>query len=510
MLFLNGTLYVVDSANDTVLAYNGTGGVVAKADAQWDTTDDESPVAGMQLFALSTAVVNGQSVILISDEEQNRVAAFDADGLYLFSLRLARPPSDDPTVQLAIGQVAMSPLAEFDFDAGAHELTLSGTMVAGWFEQQSGIGGFHSGAMVFPGTTTFDWDGAEFGATPERILDGKEENPVAPDPRTIFGVTFDSAGNLYVLDAWSERLHVYDPSFTRVFTLGTPIAGGGTSEFFEPLGLAYWPDANGGRLFISDTYNSRIQVYRPIDTPSSAPGIDTLQLVSSIKGFVPSVPRASLFAIAVDPSSGSIAVSDFADWDDGGHPRAIVLQQPNLAAFDLQALDANGAVLQSVCAGADYQIRFSLTVPPGRNPVNNVVPQLFINGVLSSAAAVAADDYDSPLTIGVGEVATFTYTLTADTELEDIDVVASATGDTPDILGRAEVIFLADCEGETDPSTITATPNLPSQVSGWTPVLQGQDYSVTLAAEDEDFIAEHRIPHRRREPQRRRADPGRV
>lgn len=492
VLFVNGTLYVVDSANDTVIAYNSAGDVVAKPGAQWNSTDLASPVAGMALHALGAAVVtvngNDRNAILISDEASNRVAAFDTDGAHLFTLRLEPPAIPSPLLWLTMGQVAMSPGAKFALNTATPSLTLSGTFAAGWYEQDS-AGVVYSGAMIFPGTTVFAPNGAEFDAAPERILTGNENDPVAPDAARVFGVTFDTAGNLYALDAFTERLHVYSPSFERLFTFGTPVAGGGTADFYEPWGLAYWPDANGGRVFVNDTYNGRILVYRPIDTPSSAPGVDALHLETVIKGFVAPVPKISLFAIAVDPSTGSIAVTDFADWGDGGHPRAVVLQQPNLAAFDLQLLDAGGAVVQSVCAGADYKVRFSLTVPPDRAAVTNVLPTLLLNGVATAEPAVPAAAYPSPLTLSEGQVATFTYNLTAGAVIEDIVLFAGATGDTADILGRAGLVFLADCAGETDPSTLTATPNFPPQVSGWTPVPANQAFSVRLDAEDQDGIA---------------------
>lgn len=493
VLFVNGTLYVVDSANDTVIAYDATGNVVPMPGAQWDALAAGSPVSGMELHALGAAVVtvNGtdRAAMLISDEKANRVAAFDTTGAHLFTLRLARPSTVSPLLWLTLGQVAVSPGGKFTLNTATQALTLSGTFAAAWYEQTNNGEG-DSGAMVFPGSTVFVHNGTDFEVTPSTILRGNENDPVAPDPARVFGVTFDSANNLYVLDAFNERLHVYGPAFDRLFTFGTPIAGGGTAEFYEPWGIAYWPDANGGRIFVADTYNSRINVYRPTDTPDSAPGIDALQLESVIKGFVPSVPKISLFAIAVDPSSGSIAVSDFADNDDGGHPRAVVLQRARLAAFNLQLLDANDAVTSSVCLGAGYKVRFSLTVTPGQADVRRVVPQLTINGVTSAVQPVPAASYPAQLTLSAGQVATFTYSLTAPSAQGDITLLAAATAsNTTDILGRSGFVYLADCAAETDLSSITATPNLAPQVSGWTPVREFQSYSVALDAEDADGIS---------------------
>lgn len=488
VLFVNGTLYVVDSNNDVVTAYDAAGSVVAKPGAQWNTTVAGSPVSGMQLHALGAAVVtvNGtdRQAILISSETDNRVAAFDTNGAHLFTLRLARPETVSPLLWLTLGQLAMSPGAKFTLNTATQTLALNGTFAAAWQEQLQ-EGSVDSGALVFPSSTVFTRNGGEFAATPDRILRGNENQPAAPDPLRFFGVTFDNAGNLYALDAFTERLHVYNSNFERMFTFGTPIAGGGTADFAEPWGLAYWPDANGGRLFVNDTYNSRILVYRPTDTTGSPAGVDSLLLETQIEGFVPAVPKLSLFAIAVEPSSGSIAVTDFADNDDGGHPRTLVLQRPQLAAFNVHALDASNTVINNVCAGANFQVRFSLTVPQGQATVRKVTPRLDINGVPTTVAAVPSGSY----TLSAGEVVTFTYALTAPAIRQDISLFANATAsNTTDILGRAGFVFVADCAGETAPSIVTATPNIPAQVSGWTAVRPNQSYSVALAASDPDGI----------------------
>lgn len=498
VLFVNGTLYVVDYANDTVIAYDAAGNVVAKPGAQWTTSDAASPVAGMELHALGGAVVNvngtDRNALLISSESDNRVAAFDEAGAHLFTLRLARPATVSPMIWLTLGQVAMAPGSKFTFTTAPRSLTLNGRFAAGWYEGVQ-TGDTYSGAMVLSSATAFVARATEFDATPDAILTGNENAPAAPDPLRFFGVTFDNAGNLYALDAFTERLHVYGPTLERLFTFGTPIAGGGTAEFFEPWGLAYWPDASGGRIFVNDTYNSRILVYRPTDTAGSAPGVDSLQPASVIKGFAPAVPKLSLFAIAVDPATATIAVSDYADGEDGGQPRTVVLQQPRLAAFNLHVLDANNAVTNTICLGENYKVRFSLTVPPGKALVRRVTPELSVNGTLTTAAAVPAATYPSPLTLNAGEVATFTYSLTASAN-QDITLLAGATSSsTTDVIARGGFIYVADCAGETGPSTITATPNIPPQVSGWTPVRANQAYMVTLAADDADGIGtiEYRI-----------------
>jgi hypothetical protein len=485
--FVNGTLFVGDSTNNTVIAYDSTGQIVPKPGAQWDTSIPTSPISGMTVNQLAAIVVTvdgtDRDALLISDGSSNRAAAFDTTGAYLFTLRLTRP-SNTPLYALSIGEIATTGGAKFTFNTISQALSFSGSMAAAWSEQAAS-GGVDSGALVFQGPTTFPLVGGEHQATATQIVNGTENDPEAPSPLGFASVAYDKTGNLYALDAYTERLSVYDPSLQRLFTFGTPVADGTTAEFREPWGMAFWPDATGnsGRLLVNDTYTSRILVYRPVDGPDADSVIDGLQLETTIKGFAPADPALELFSLAIDPLTATIAVTDFAQ------PRALVLQKPALAAFDLQVLDASDAVLESVCTGAAYKVRFSLTVPAGSPAVIGVTPRLRIDGVPVVDAPVPGGAYPST-TLAAGDVVTFTYSLTAPLLANaDVAVIADATAtNTTDVMGRAQTIPVANCAGETDPSTITATPSRAPQVSGWTPVFVGENFHVTLDAQDDDGI----------------------
>ncbi|HEX6163019.1 MAG TPA: hypothetical protein VFZ31_06630, partial [Vicinamibacterales bacterium] len=243
LAFSGGTLFVADSAHHSIVGYNTAGAIVS----QWDLT--ASPASDLVPNQLTATVINvdgaDRDALLLSDRESNRVAAFAAaDGTYLFTLRLARP-ANEPTYALSTGQTALSAGAKFNFTSSPPALTLTGNFAAAWREQWL-TGPVDSGVLAFDGAASvFQLDGSEFVGTASIVLNGTEGNPVAPAPQNFFGVTFDTAGNLYALDAFTERLHVYSAAFTRLFTFGTPVAGGGTAEFYEPWGLAFWPDASG-------------------------------------------------------------------------------------------------------------------------------------------------------------------------------------------------------------------------------------------------------------------------
>ena len=71
-----------------------------------------------------------------------------------------------------------------------------------------------------------------------------------------FGVALDSARNIYVTDAWTDRVSVFsvDGEFTRAF--GSP--GNGDGQFRRPSGIAIDHDDD---LLVVDTLNNRIQKF---------------------------------------------------------------------------------------------------------------------------------------------------------------------------------------------------------------------------------------------------------
>lgn len=490
MAFSNGTLFVADTSTKTVIAYNSsTGQVVLTPSAQWNGADSQSPVAGLVPHQITAVVitVNGvnRNALLVSDKASHRVAAFDTNGAYLFTLRLTRPPipiippatTEAPTFAASINEMALAPGAHFILTTGpVAALTLSGNFVAGWSEQVE-TGSVYSGALVYGAASSFTAVGGEFEVSASTVLDGRETDPVAPQAIKVFGVEFDTIGNLYILDAFTERLNVYAPNLTHLFTFGTPVADGTTAEFHEPYGLAFWPDATGtgGRMFISDTYKHRIMVYRTVNGP------DYLHLETVIRNFPLDLDVLDYFSLAVDPATGRIAYSDARSF-------AQVLHRARLAAFNLQILDAQNNVVESVCTATDYKVRFSLTVPSGLAAVTGVAPTLLVDPAATAAGPVAGGAYSS--TLAAGEVATYTYTLTSPSAVgADVHLVAGAiAGNTNDILARQAIVSVGDCAHDTQASTITATPSRAPQVSGWTPVFAGETFSVALHAQDADGL----------------------
>ncbi|MCJ7580412.1 MAG: NHL repeat-containing protein, partial [Candidatus Aminicenantes bacterium] len=71
-------------------------------------------------------------------------------------------------------------------------------------------------------------------------------------------VTFDSQGNIYILDSGNHRIQKFSPDGEYLATIGQQ--GQGPGEFQYPQSLAVDPDGN---LYISDMGNRKIHVLKP-------------------------------------------------------------------------------------------------------------------------------------------------------------------------------------------------------------------------------------------------------
>ena len=112
--------------------------------------------------------------------------------------------------------------------------------------------------VIDPAIRQFAADGSLLQIFPE--IDpwiGGDENDRFSGPR---GIAFDSAGLLYISDAWNHRIQVYDlsggtPVYTE--TIGeTGVSGSDNAHFNEPSQIAF---DSSDRLYVMDTGNYRVQ-----------------------------------------------------------------------------------------------------------------------------------------------------------------------------------------------------------------------------------------------------------
>jgi DNA-binding beta-propeller fold protein YncE len=97
--------------------------------------------------------------------------------------------------------------------------------------------------------STGDFQG-EFG----QIGDAPGEMP------RIKGIAVDAAGQIWVSDAHTDRISIYDAQGMLLLSLGG--RGSDPGRFSFPAGIAAHPD---GRVAVVDSFNRRIQVFRVLD-----------------------------------------------------------------------------------------------------------------------------------------------------------------------------------------------------------------------------------------------------
>jgi tripartite motif-containing protein 71 len=110
--------------------------------------------------------------------------------------------------------------------------------------------------------------------------------------------TVDAAGNVWVGDMPGYRLQVFSPTGERLWTYPDPPQPPPAGGFNGPRGVAV--DPRTGELFVSDTYNFRIQKLAADGAPLKQWG------TRGRADYEFNYPRL----VAVDPRDGSVAVAD--------------------------------------------------------------------------------------------------------------------------------------------------------------------------------------------------------
>ena len=83
-------------------------------------------------------------------------------------------------------------------------------------------------------------------------------SPVAGDKEfnSPGGVAIDDSGNIYVTDTYNNRIQKFSPDGTFITKWGN--SGTGDGQFNGPLGIAI---DGSGNLYVADVFNNRIQKF---------------------------------------------------------------------------------------------------------------------------------------------------------------------------------------------------------------------------------------------------------
>ncbi|MDQ1315555.1 MAG: hypothetical protein QG662_1664 [Pseudomonadota bacterium] len=286
------------------------------------------------------------------------------------------PPPEEPRFFYERTLLSSADVVPEDSTAELRRSLLGGSRTGEGLAKPYGVAVHHG--RVFVGDTAarnvavFDIPGGRFF----RIGDGDLGALVKP-----LGLDVDAAGNLYVVDAWTKRVQVYDRDGKHLRTLAGP------DWFDKPIGIAV--DAEGNRIYVVDgggvkSENHRVRVF---DAQSGAHLSDFGKRGTGEGEF--NLPRD----VAIAPD-GSLYVVD------AGNFRVVVLKQDgtfvrNMGAIGLRggqfsrpkevAVDADGNVYIIDTAFGNFQIfnpegQLLLSVG-GRSEVNAPAKYMLPSGI---------------------------------------------------------------------------------------------------------------------------------
>ncbi len=209
-----------------------------------------------QLWAPGAVALDAQASLFVADSGNHRVVHFDAQGNFF---------SWGSYCDLQTGEGCLDPDGAGPLEAG------DGQFKTPWGIAVDGQGRVYVADTWNHRLQVFDRSGNFLGKWGEGVLvdTGEDAAARAARPFGFYGpraVVTDAQGNVYVADTGNERILVYrvrpDPSgrlsAEYLYQWGT--AGSAPGQFLEPVGLAV--DASG-RLYVADVWNMRMQVFAP-------------------------------------------------------------------------------------------------------------------------------------------------------------------------------------------------------------------------------------------------------
>lgn len=266
----DGNIYVVDSFNNRVQKFNSAGEFESKFGSAPDcysnygstTTTSYAPTTtnpldcfndGAFLYPAAIAIDNSGN-IYVADSGNNRVQKFNSSGEFVSKIG-SEQRSDNG------GSYGGNNEGEFNDPRGV-AVDASGNI----YVSDSG----NNRVQKFNSAGEFQtlWgndEGGSYGGSYGGSDEGELNYPM--------GIAVDSNGNVYVADSGNDRIQKFNTSggFIDQWGLfisdnyggGYPSYGSGDGEFSHPAGVAI---DSSGNVYVSDTFNSRIQKFTSTGT----------------------------------------------------------------------------------------------------------------------------------------------------------------------------------------------------------------------------------------------------
>ena len=210
--------------------------------------------------------------ILVSDSRLGSVEAFDVDGRWLgsFAARgvLSRPAGiavDAARGAVYVCDVLKHCVAVFDFQGRAIRSIGRYGEGPGEFNYPTHVAVDPQGRIAVTDSMNFRVQLLTADGSAVRSFGRLGDAPGAfSKPK---GVAVDSQGRVMIVEGLYDAIEFFDAQGRLLLSVGG--SGAGPGQFWLPAGLAYNPAQN--LLFVADSYNSRIQVFRLLTEPTSQP-----------------------------------------------------------------------------------------------------------------------------------------------------------------------------------------------------------------------------------------------
>ena len=256
----NGRVYVADYANHRIQVFDTKGNYITK----WGSYGEENG----QIHKASALTVVPSGNIYLSDQFNYRIQVFTANGTFVTSWGTKGEGDGQFLHPHVPGVDSEGNIYVSDRDlANVQKFTADGKFMMKWSEE-----GSNDGQLSKPESVIIDSKDnvyvADFGNHriqkftkdgkfvlkwgSKGIGDGEFNGPA--------GMSIDRNDNIYVTDKNNNRIQVFTANGTFLTKFGTE--GSGPGQFILPEGVGV--DINTGLVYVADTGNYRIQVFRPV------------------------------------------------------------------------------------------------------------------------------------------------------------------------------------------------------------------------------------------------------
>ncbi|HEX6378553.1 MAG TPA: 6-bladed beta-propeller [Nitrososphaeraceae archaeon] len=256
----NGRVYVADYANHRIQVFDTKGNYITK----WGTYGEENG----QIHKASALTVEPSGNIYLSDQFNYRIQEFSSNGTFVTAWGTKGEGNGQFLHPHVPGVDSKGNIYVSDRDlANVQKFTKDGKFIMKWAE-----GGSEDGQLSKPESVIIDSHDniyvADFGNHriqkfsndgqfilkwgTKGVGDGEFNGPA--------GLSIDRHDNIYVTDRNNNRIQVFTANGTFLTKFG--IEGSGQGQFILPEGVGV--DKDTGLVYVADTGNFRIQVFKPV------------------------------------------------------------------------------------------------------------------------------------------------------------------------------------------------------------------------------------------------------